>query len=403
MTGRAAACYDRAMAAQCPLCRATLDNPREPCPSCGSRIVADATKQSERDTAPPPPNYERQASQNDPLEIAPQKAPPIAFARKKSREQMLEADFAAPLNLELDRSSTNAAAGVGADASGEVGVDKRNIAAAATRLKPGAEDRWQLDPAEVNAVAKYGPTPARWWDTPGYMRRVRARQAELEAQEGPVAEAYETAKTALEDALVAIGQRAIAEVRGMAKASRGSYLKTMDRLVKREAELKLVDAAVFDASERHRDTMHAVFEKIEEKKAELAKARASAPATAAAIEAELATLHEERDAAERAVKIPAKSLDPEVSRARADFRATCADFAMFVLDDRKNFGEDFDNARARVARLRLVAEAAEKKILIHRAAINAFDEHAMATGMRVLAAMAALAVVGIVGLVFALK
>ncbi len=310
---------------------------------------------------------------------------------RQTREQILDGgDLDAGIALELDMGSSERA-------SPEPASIRVAAAAAAPLARGPAPATPQLDPIEIRMVARFGATPDSWWATPSYVRLVRARQVEL-AKELTIAEQhYVAAKAALDDALVSIGQRAIAEVRNTVKGSRGSYLKTLDRLAKRETELKAIDTAVYEESEKHRDTMRTLFERIEATKTKLAASKGKD------LTADLAALQQERDATERAMKMPTKSLDPEVERVRREFRATCADFAQFVLDDRANFSDDYEEPRARIARLRNAVDAEEKKVLLHDAASNAFDEKAMATGIRVMYGGIGLAVLSFVLLVLVLK
>ena len=180
-------------------------------------------------------------------------------------------------------------------------------------------------------------------------------------------------------------------------------MKTLDRLAKREAALKSVDAALFGDSEGQRAVLQGLFEKIQLGRKEIEAARTGSLDTVKGLQLKLLALQQERDSVERAVRVPARSLDPGVAQARADFRATCADFAQFVLDDRANFGEDYEEPRARIARLRNEVLISEKQLLVHRAASNAFDDKAMATGMRVTAGVISVAVLSLVGLFLALK
>ena len=318
--------------------------------------------------------------------LAPSFPAPSAATPGNAREQILDGGaLEAPIALELDRHSAPVADAPSARA-----------APAPMVLRGRAPERPPLDPAEVRMVARYGVTPDTWWSTPMYVRQVRARQVELAKELAAAEDECFAAQTALDDALVALGQRAIAEVRNTARA-RGPHLKTFDRIAQRDAALKAVDSGLFEDSEKHRDTMRALHDKIEGAKAQLQTATSKEAAAA------LLALQQERDATERGMKVPATSADEEVQRARVEFRATCVDFADAVLEDRAGFGEDYEEPRARVARLRNAVEAAEKKVLLHRAAENAFDENAMATGTRVFYGAIGLALLSMALLAFAIK
>ena len=313
---------------------------------------------------------------------------------RRTREQILDGDeLDAPLALEVDMGRGAARAGVAEPAT------TRAPAAAIVPVRGGlAPLTPELDPVEIRMVARFGVAPEAWWATPSYVRSVRARQAELVKEITTAEDQYLTAKGALDDALVSIGQRAIAEVRNTARGARGQYQKAMDRVVKRDNELKSADAALYAESEKHRETMRDLFDRIEETKKKLAAAARDKD-----VSAELASLQQERDATERALKMPARSADGGVERARTDFRAMCADFATLVLEDRATFSEDYEEPRARVARLRNTLEAAEMKIHLLRAAPSAFDEKAMATGIRVMYGGIGLAVLSLVIVVLAFK
>ncbi len=445
------------MAVTCPECKATLDDPSKPCEWCGHAAALEEMLPSEAAaTAPPPPDYAAQArppvvvippndgpprptkpvlrntvartpepfatpddlsaiapepftsskaprpipKEPEPLTTAPPpprppSLPPSAIGLetpvhavpsvRKTREQILDGDNVEnPISLEVDMIARAPS------------VSARVAAIAVPIMRGPMPTGPDLDPVEVRMVARFGAAPESWWTTPSYVRHVRARQTELVAEKTAAEDQYFAAKGALDDALVSIGQRAIAEVRNTSKA-RGSFLKTLDRLAKREAELKAVDPAAIEESERQREQLLSLYERIEMAKVKLASAKTKE------LTAELASLQQERDAAERAARTPAMARDPEVERARGAFRLTCADFAQMVLDDRTAFGEEYEEPRARVARLRNACDAAEKKVLLHRAARDAFDEKALATGLRVMYGAIGLAVLSLVVLVLALK
>jgi hypothetical protein len=340
------------MAAQCPLCHEMLQDPREACPSCGSKLAAESLKVHARNTGPPPEGYEARASQGDPFEIAPR------------GERLIDADL------------------------GEIAMPARIVASATGVARRGEPEGPLIDLAEVDRIASFGPPPAHWYKAPEYVRRVKARVAVLQGELADAEKRAAQAKGALDDELLVIGLRGIAWMRTTMRPSRGSTLKTLDRISKRESELKAVDPTVVQNAEAARDALVPVLEKIVD-------ARRASPSA-------LEALVQERDRIERAVRIPAKSLDPRIDRARTEFRAACADFARFILDDTANYGEDFTEARAKVTRLREAAEAAEQRCILQRAATDAYDSGAVALGKAVVIGAIAAAVIVVVGAILAL-
>jgi hypothetical protein len=246
-----------------------------------------------------------------------------------------------------------------------------------------------IDPEEVRALARFGPSPEHWWEAPAYARRVGARVLALREDLARAEERAAAAKTALEEAFVQVGQLGIAWMRTSSRPSRGSYLKTLDRLSKRENELKAVDAQVYQEGESLRAKLAELMQKTEDLKRKLATDPKKAE--------ELSRLREEREKIERTMKIPARSLDPKVERARADFRAACADFGQFILDDTANFGDEFDERRGRVGGLRSALDAAEKKLFLQHVALDAFDHRAVALGKGVMIGAIAAGVLVVVG------
>jgi hypothetical protein len=342
------------MVAQCPLCHEVRDDPREACPSCGSKLAAEALKLHERDTTPLPLDYRRYFSHPSAFEVAGPRG-----------ELVIEADL------------------------GEVYAPSPVIASTAgiARMSDELMGRY-VDPTAVERLADFGPRPAHWYDAPKYAQQVRARLVTLEVELKGAEKRADLGRTALDDALVTTGLRGIAWMKTTMRPARNSYLKTIDNLTKRENELKAVDATVVQNTETAREALVDVLEKI----------NGARRANAGGVDA----LAQERDTIERSVRVPAKSLDPTIERARGDFRTACTDFARFILDDRAVFGVDFDDLRASIARLREVADAAELRLQMHGAALDAFDHGAVALGKGVVIVAIVLAVVAVAGGVAAL-
>ncbi len=384
------------MAEVCPECKATLDDPSKPCEWCGhapGKAAAGGASQ-EGVTAPPPPDYAaktrpegaasaprlaaatapppprvpsmtidepfaddapRPGAPPKPAIATPAPSPAIrtplaepSTALRASREQILDGGLDEGPALELD---------VGGESAPP--AERPAAASAASIHVDGGAAPPELDPSEIRMVARFGIVPESWWSTPLYVRSVRARQGELAKEVVAAEEHYLASKTALDDALLAIALRAIAELRGM-PTSPGAYQKTLDALAKHEADLRSLDANADGESETQRETV-------------------------------------------RALKAPATSSDGELQGARALFRAACVDFAERVVDDRTNFGEDYEEPRARIARLRNARDAANKSALLHHAAMGAFDAEAFATGQRVTYLAVGLAALSFAALAFSLK
>jgi hypothetical protein len=286
---------------------------------------------------------------------------------------------------------------------GEVTAAPRVIASATGVARNAEPEGPYVDPAAIDRLGRFGPVPDRWYKTPEYARRVRARLAALEAEVKDAEKRAASARSAFDDAMVATGLRGFAWMKTTYRPTRGSYLKTLDRLGKRENDLRAVDAQVAQEAESARTSLVAALEKLGDLRADLVAARAQGNAAKVAeLERALAEAGKERDAVERMIRVPAKSLDAKVEKARADFRAACSDFARFILDDPENFGEEFAEPRVRVEQLRASADAAEVGLLTHRAATTAFDQDAVNMGKGVMIAAIALGVIAVIGGIIAL-
>jgi hypothetical protein len=262
----------------------------------------------------------------------------------------------------------------------------------------------KIDALDIRLVAKFGPAPESIWEAPGYARRVRARVKELHQLVTPRIARKVRTKTELEDALVALAQRGVAATRLMTRAARAPYQQTLERITQREAALRSVDSAAMGQMEAHNAEVEAIAKRIEEIQNEVLAAKAeerkmlessseqqlkepertrlleSAEKKIEEGQGALEVAREERNALEAAFKQKADAPNPAAEKARKEFRATCADFAQFVIDDPSNFGEEFNGARENIARLRKAAETAERDCDLHEAALSAYDAEAVSRG-----------------------
>ncbi len=302
-------------------------------------------------------------------------------------ERVLETDDG-PSQIELDVSPGN-----------PIQRGAPNVIATAspiTRIAPAVR---AVDPVEARLLARFGPPPKHWWQAPAYARRVQARRIELNQELQTAGQHHQAARSAFEDLLVSVARRAAAEIATMAKPPRTSYLKGIERIAKREAELAEKDAAVAAATARQESTLKMLGSKAETLRQQLQAATESGPQSgpqSSELQAQLAAVEHELVAVSSVQYGASSSRDPAVEEARAAFRATCIDFAMHVLQDEFNFGSEYQEQRDRAMLLGDAAAHADQKAAMCRAALGTCDQRAMLVGRIVVAA--ALGVAALVGL-----
>ncbi len=112
---------------------------------------------------------------------------------------------------------------------------------------------------EARMLGNFGEPPAQFWRAPLYAWRVRQRLAQLRVELKARRQQAERATTAVEQALVALGQRA----RGTAERN-PAYGRTLDVLRTHEQTLRQRDGALMGEMDAHSRTLAQIDQKIAE-------------------------------------------------------------------------------------------------------------------------------------------
>jgi eukaryotic-like serine/threonine-protein kinase len=336
---------------------------------------------------PPRPSHAPHSLVADKTEAMPNSA-----TQAMARERVLEGGDAHAATIELD-----------VEPGRSMTVGAQNVVASAAPISRSAPVARSLDHVDVRVLARFGASPEHWYETPGYVRRVRARRRELAEELRTAEQHHHAARVAYEDLLVATARRAAVEIASMARPPRASYLKGIERIAKREAELTAMDAAALAAASRQRSTVRAIQERVDDARRRAEAARASSGAQVNELEAQLGALEVELGVVQSAVDGPAPQRDPAIDDVRSTFRATCIDFAVFVLQDAATFGEEYAESRERAGLLEHAAGRAEQKVTMYRAALEAYDRDAVDLGKRVTAVALALLALCVLGLALVMR
>ncbi len=304
------------------------------------------------------------------------------------------------------------ARGVGA----ALGVDRAML----SRPPPPAN----VDNVEAKMLANFGPVPTALWEFPGYSRRVKSRLAELNAAIATRDGRAQKAKKELDDASVSLARRGITACNMLSRQARAPYIATLEQIAKRESHLRDVDQALAAQMKEHQQKVEALEKRIQEQHVELQSARReeraaggddpnakATPALTAARkkvqenESKLQILRQERSALEQQAKEWRSVSSPAVDEARKEYASICADLAQFIIDDRANFGAEFDDARARIAKMRETFATADKELTLYKAAASSYDAAAAAKGRSIMlgAIVAAVLFVVLIGAILALR
>jgi hypothetical protein len=156
----------------------------------------------------------------------------------------------------------------------------------------------------AEALGAYGDAPAEWWKAPVYAYRVKVRQLDL--RRGLAARRIELdqAQEAVDNALIVLAERGRKLVE-----SKDSYAKRLDAVIVAETDLKARDSALATETEAHHRQTAGLDERIAQREAELAGARAEAKA--------YANTFDRADAIRQRADAKVKRLDIELRSAQA--------------------------------------------------------------------------------------
>ncbi len=176
--------------------------------------------------------------------------------------------------------------------------------------QPTAPEPHAVDAFEAKALADYGPPPSAFWAAPLYAYRVVSRRGALRRDlEAKRADA-ERMRKRLDDALVALGDRARALAKGGAPA--------LERVRQAEELLRSRDGALAGAMDAHRSALVEIDARLVAAEAELARARDE--------EARAAATRDDADAEHKRADAKVKRIDIEI-RNGASARAAERDAA----------------------------------------------------------------------------
>jgi serine/threonine-protein kinase len=104
-----------------------------------------------------------------------------------------------------------------------------------------------------------------------------------------------------------------------------------------------------------------------------------------AARAKVQSARNERAALEQFFKQHVGTRATAAEEARKQLNGHFSQFARSVIQDTNLFGEEFNAAREEIAQLTAVAEAAQRDVLVHRAALKAYDESTVTKGVALVA------------------
>ncbi len=299
------------------------------------------------------------------------------------------------------------------------------------------------DPFEAKVLADYGPPPDAFWQTPMYAYRVVKRRGELRRALAEVKLDAERSLKLVEDALVALGERARSMTKDGASTSAAPML---ERVQQAEELLRSRDTALAGTMDAHRSTLAEIETRLGIAEADLARAKDAEARAQAAFEtadadmaradaklkridieirngvagragerdacaAELADKTPKRAEAERAlaearrvvnvagVRVTAvtgertaqnqrfsrqsSTRGAGVDDAQAQLRSALALLGRALIADGSSAGteEALNLARNAVARLEEQAQTKTKSLALHQSALSAFDAGKVVLGL----------------------
>jgi hypothetical protein len=387
----------------CPFCQTARANPLDRCPKCGRRgselpppLIADAPAVRGQHI------YELDAAA---MAEAPARRDAVAPGAPRPDSGAVGAPAldsgafgAAGAGPEIELDIKPSPSGVPPPVTGRGSFAPAAVASAIPVIRSQAPP--PVDPLEARLAGKFGPSPEHWWETIGYARRTRARLRELEGEVERRRERNERSRRALEDALVAIAVRGIAVAATLPKHLRAPYVATIDRIKAAEATLRKLDAAAAAEMDTHSQKVAALDARLTEFEQHLAQAQQEERDAARLVPSpardertsriklrleevrhKIAVAREERTALASWQPV-ARSAAAE--QARTEYRATCADFGRFVVDDTANFGPEFDAARKETVRLGTARELPKKELAVYEAALSTYDQKAVEQGQKLM-------------------
>jgi hypothetical protein len=383
--------------AECPWCHGPVPDVGAPCPNCG-KVASDL-----RTTDPPEPLVRKNVDVPDlviPAAPAPKPvAKPVVSARPAPLPSSLEDDFAAGGggDLQIDLSGAvkpgiarpptpgagfnpfdddmSAGPSLELDVQGG-GLPPRISSPSLPIARPAAPPppishrslaadgvaparSTHTDPFEAKALADYGPPPDAFWRAPFYAYRVVTRRAELRRAHARTKEEADHILKRVEDALVALGERA----RSLAKDGATTLTESMlERVRAAEDLLRNRDGALAGARDGHEASLREIDARLATGEAELGQAtEAEGRAKAAHDAAEAAAQRADAKLKRVDIELRAQGSAPTLQAHTPEHEAAAAELAK-CTQQRGAAEQALAEARHTVAaaRARVTTVAAER-------------------------------------------
>ncbi len=302
------------------------------------------------------------------------------------------------------------------------------------------------EPVEVLAFAAYGAAPDAWWHAPGYLYKVKMRQAALRQKLAERRDLAAKAAGSEEDAVASFGER----IRGSSAARISAYVDAIRAIDAAEQVLRKEDSVLAAEMDAHALKLAGFDQRISPLEAELAHARtdlaqlesaseraeamrkraeiearnlasrADAGARGAAsertvrdqltrstavsaeaaerlslgrrkttsIQQRITDAKNERAAVDAHFKRKGNQRGAVVGEARKAYRKAVADLAEKALLDEASFGPEYAETRTQIERLRDALAARARDVALCEGAVDAYDKDVFQRGAMILLASA---------------